>query len=226
MACHHGWWYLQHANVLFEIHVCFSTHWGWVTHICVDNLTIIGSDNGLSPCGRQAIIWTNAGILLIRTLATNFSEILSEIHAFSFKKMNLKMSSAKWRPFGLGLNVLKAFDSNGLPPLVHTLLVAPVYLRVSSYNLCISYYNMKQNMINYDTLTRSSMFYYTCPFSYYFSKNKIDMQLKDIHVYKLAPWLFVFIPLLSIWASFAMIPKSLHNAFFDTAQDGVICTPQ
>ena len=28
-------------------------------------LTILGSDNGLSPERRQAIIWTNAGILLI-----------------------------------------------------------------------------------------------------------------------------------------------------------------
>ena len=33
-----------------------------MTHICVGNLTIIGSDNGLSPSRRQAIIWTNAGI--------------------------------------------------------------------------------------------------------------------------------------------------------------------
>ena len=41
------------------------THRGRVTHICVGNLTIIGSDNGLSPGRRQAIIWTNAGILLI-----------------------------------------------------------------------------------------------------------------------------------------------------------------
>ena len=38
------------------------THWGRVTHICVSNLTIIDSDNGLSPGRRQAIIWTNAGI--------------------------------------------------------------------------------------------------------------------------------------------------------------------
>ena len=52
------------------------THWGRVTHIYVSKLTIIGSDNGLSPGRRQAIIWTNAGILLIRTLVTNFSEIL------------------------------------------------------------------------------------------------------------------------------------------------------
>ena len=83
------------------------THWGRVTHICVVNLIIIGSDNGLSPDRRQAIIWTNAGILLIGTLGTNFSEILIEIHTFSFKKMRLKVSSAKWRPFCLGLNVLE-----------------------------------------------------------------------------------------------------------------------
>ena len=82
------------------------THWGRVTHICISKLTIIGSDNGLSPGQCQAIIWTNAGILLIRTSGTNFSEILSGIHAFLFKKMHLKMSSAKWRPFCLGLNVL------------------------------------------------------------------------------------------------------------------------
>ena len=83
------------------------THWGRVTHISVGKLTIIGSDNGLSPGRRQAIIWTNAGILLIRPLGTNFSEILIGVQTFSFKKMHLKMSSAKWRPFCPGLNVLK-----------------------------------------------------------------------------------------------------------------------
>ena len=71
------------------------THWGRVTHICVSKLTIICSDNGLSPGRRQAIIWTNAGILLIRTLGTNFSEIAIKIQTFSLKKMRLKMSSAK-----------------------------------------------------------------------------------------------------------------------------------
>ena len=77
-----------------------------MTHICVGKLTIIGSDNGLSPGRCQAIIWTNAGILLIGLLGTNLSEILIEIDTFSFKKMHLKMSSAKCRPFCLGLNVL------------------------------------------------------------------------------------------------------------------------
>ena len=82
------------------------THWGRMTHICVGKLTIIGSDNSLSPGRRQAIIWTSAGILLIGPLGTNFSEILIEINTFSFKKMQLKMSFGKWRPFCLGLNVL------------------------------------------------------------------------------------------------------------------------
>ena len=82
------------------------THWGRMTHICVSKLTTIASDNGLSPDRRQAIIWTNIGMLLIWTLGTNFSEILYEIHIFSFKKMHLKMSSGKCRPFCLGLNVL------------------------------------------------------------------------------------------------------------------------
>ena len=82
------------------------THWGRVTHICVSKLTIIASDNGLSPGRRQAIIWTNDGLLLIWPLGTNFSEILIEIHSFSFKKMDLE-TSAKRRPFCLGLNVLR-----------------------------------------------------------------------------------------------------------------------
>ena len=55
------------------------------------------------------IIWTNAGILLIRPLGTNFSEILIEIHTFLFKKMHLKMPSAKWRPFCHRLNVLTVY---------------------------------------------------------------------------------------------------------------------
>ena len=82
------------------------THWGRVMHICVGKLTIIDSDNGLSPGRGQAIIWTNAGILLIGPLGTNFNEILMGIQIFSFKKMHLKMSSSKWRLFCLGLNVL------------------------------------------------------------------------------------------------------------------------
>ena len=57
------------------IHDSFMTHWGQVRHICIGKLTIIDSDNGLEPSRHQAIIWTNAGIVLIGPLRTNFSEI-------------------------------------------------------------------------------------------------------------------------------------------------------
>ena len=82
------------------------THWGRVTHICVAKLTITGSDNGLSPGRCQAIIWTSDGILLIGPLGTNFNEFLIGIQIFPFQTMYSKMSSVKWHPFCLGLNVL------------------------------------------------------------------------------------------------------------------------
>ena len=88
------------------VYFSLLTHSGLVTHICVGKLTIVGSDNGLSPERRQAIIWTNAGILLTGPLGTNLSEVLIEIQTFWLKKIRLKMSSAKCCSFRLGLNVL------------------------------------------------------------------------------------------------------------------------
>ena len=55
----------------------------------------------------RATIWTNAGILSIGPLGTKSNEILYESHAFPFINIHLKMPSGKWRPFYLGLNVLK-----------------------------------------------------------------------------------------------------------------------
>ena len=78
-----GWWNRGLRNlVLFP--AMASTHWGRVTQICVGNLTIIGSDNGLSPGRRRHIISTKVGTLLIRYLGTHFSELL--IHTFFIKK--------------------------------------------------------------------------------------------------------------------------------------------
>ena len=85
-------------------------------HICVSQLINIGSDNSLSPDWRQAIIWNNDGILLNWTLGTNFSETLSKIDTFSFKQMRLKMSSGKWQPYCLGLNVLSLCNFDSLAP--------------------------------------------------------------------------------------------------------------
>ena len=72
-----------------------------MAHICVSDLTM--------PGRRQAIIWINAGILLIGPLETLFNEILIGILICSFKKMRLKVSSVKRRPFCLGVNVLRQY---------------------------------------------------------------------------------------------------------------------
>ena len=57
------------------------SHWGQVTHICVGNLIIIGSDSGLSPGWHQAIGW-------ISPLGTSFNNILSEIDFRSRKSIS------------------------------------------------------------------------------------------------------------------------------------------
>ena len=103
---------MQNFKTIWQLRLVLWTRWidlthsGRVTHICVGNLTIIGSDDDLSPGRRHAITWTNVGILLIGPLGTHISEMLIEIHTFSFKKIHLKMLSGKWRPFCLGLSVL------------------------------------------------------------------------------------------------------------------------
>ena len=117
-----------------------------MTHICVSKLTIIGSDNGLSPGRRQAIIWNNTGLLLIEPLGTNFSEISIGIQRFSFKKMHLNMSAAIWRPFCLGLNVLMGINSLASGrSLIFTLII-----QNNSFSTCCENAPrwMPQNLIN------------------------------------------------------------------------------
>ena len=85
-----SWWpcAIKWRNICTHGDAHYITLWGRVTHICVGKLTIIGSDNGLSPRRHQAIIWTNVEILLIRPLGKKMSEILVEVHAFSLKIMH------------------------------------------------------------------------------------------------------------------------------------------
>ena len=108
-AWHHFCWTnaFRRRKVIYTSFIFFVIliHWGRVAHICVSNLTIIALDNGLSPGRRQAIIWTNAEILLIGHFETEFSGILIKIEKFSYKRMHLNVSSAKLRPLCLGLNV-------------------------------------------------------------------------------------------------------------------------
>ena len=87
-------------------------YWWQVTHICVSKLTLIGSDKGLVPGKRQATIWTNAGILFIGHMGTNFNKISIDIHIFSFKQTYFKMSSGKCRRCCLCLNVLGPYLLN------------------------------------------------------------------------------------------------------------------
>ena len=86
-----------------------------MTHIwlCVSKLTTIGSDNGLSPGRRQAIIWTNAGIFFIWHWWTNLSEIIIATYIFSFKKVHFKLSSGNWRPFFSRAQCVMMTSSNG-----------------------------------------------------------------------------------------------------------------
>ena len=92
------WNRLADVTLFFEVQLLKL--WGYIIEagwrIYVSKLNIIGSDNGLSPDRRQAIIWTNAGILLIWPLGTHFSDMLIEINTSSFKKIYFKMSCEKW----------------------------------------------------------------------------------------------------------------------------------
>ena len=135
-----------------------------MTHICLGKPPIIGSDNDLSPGRRQAIIWTSAGIVLIRPLGTNFSQILIGIQPFSFQKMYLKMLPVKWRPFCLGLNVLTLYmgampkwanqiskSKKGITPLScisHPLVWTQNYdIKYTCVNYCSYNYHRAQHLI-------------------------------------------------------------------------------
>ena len=87
----------QYQNTTLSVEpLPYGRHKEWCMY-CNDKLFVNCACNSF---------WTHAGILLIGPLGTNFSEILIEIHILSFKKMHLKMSAGKWRPFCLGLYVL------------------------------------------------------------------------------------------------------------------------
>ena len=77
----------ENPRVISSIVYQLLTHWGRVTHICIGNLNIIGSDNGLSPGRRQAIIRSNDGIMVIGPVGTDVKEIIIEIHILSFRKL-------------------------------------------------------------------------------------------------------------------------------------------
>ena len=84
-------WTLLSGLCLFSMvrYIVYFIEAMWCKYASVNN-AIIGSDNGLLPIRCQAIIWTNAGFLLIRPQGKYFKEILFEIEKFSFKEMHWK----------------------------------------------------------------------------------------------------------------------------------------
>ena len=77
---------VKYTPIILQTFWVLLNHWGRMTHIWVSELTIIGSNDGLSAGRRQAIILINAKILSIVLSGTNFNEILIEIRRFSFTK--------------------------------------------------------------------------------------------------------------------------------------------
>ena len=68
-------------------------------HICIGEITLIGSNNALLAGRHQAIIWTNTGILLIGPLGTNFSEILNR-NSYIFIQENV-FENVSWKMFSI-----------------------------------------------------------------------------------------------------------------------------
>ena len=134
-----------------------------MTHICVGKQTIISSDNGLSSGRRQAIIWTwnyysmvvsiwtKAGILLI-----GLSENVNEIYTFAMIQMQLKMSSVIWRPFCLGLNVLRAVVRKAFP--CHDLVMEGKKAE-GCLNIKMPSYKYRDSHYKYKAVSRSSHHY-------------------------------------------------------------------
>ena len=117
-------------------------------HICISKLTIIGSDNGLSPGRREAIIWINAGILLI---GPNFSEILISIQTFSFKKnafenVICEMASILSRPQWVNQSFTPLCLHHVVNPYIK---LAPQYPEVKRWNGAIKNERSNLNIIQW-----------------------------------------------------------------------------
>ena len=54
-------WWLVYWRIYASLGLNELTHRGWLMHICINKLTIIGSDNGLLPGLPRGIIWKMPG---------------------------------------------------------------------------------------------------------------------------------------------------------------------
>ena len=117
----------------------------WCIHASVNDAIIV-SDNGLPHVWCQAIIWTNAGLLLIGPLGSNNSEFLIKLQQFSYKEIHLKMMSAKWHLSCLGC--------------VNSLWPNPAIWWNAKLSWLTSWVVVSQLSLHYQTLSWSTSFEY------------------------------------------------------------------
>ena len=79
--------------------------------------------------GGRKYFFATLHIYVSKLITRNFGEILIEIWTFSFKKIHLKMSSGKWCPFCLCLNVLSV-------DLERKYFVVIAYLSTCMFTIC------------------------------------------------------------------------------------------
>ena len=147
------------------------------------------SDKGLSPARCQAIIYTNAEVLSIGPIGTNFNEILIEIQSLSFKKRYLNMSSGKWRPFCLGLSVLinNAPLAKSMWLKLHAKLFAILYITTTWLFIFTLRYNVWPQRIycNWNLTLQRPHKYYHKSIHGWLSEQTINMLVRFL---KLSAW--------------------------------------
>ena len=84
--------------------------------------------------------WNLPGASELTYRSHDLNQILIEIHTFSFKKMHVKMSSAKWRPFCPGLIVLRRRLKQTCPGTTTRLQMS--YVKFSYIMKCDAIYNI------------------------------------------------------------------------------------
>ena len=92
-------------------HIPILTHWSRVTHICVSKLTNIGSDNGLPPSRRQAIISTKCWYIVNWSLGNKFQWNLNQnqyifIQENAFESVVCEMAAILSQPQCVKLSIM------------------------------------------------------------------------------------------------------------------------
>ena len=120
------------------------------------NWVSIGSGNGLSLVRRQAITWTNDGLLSIGLLETNVSEIWIGILSFSFNKFIWKCRLPEWwwfcpggdeltKKWNVDMTEMNKFDMYCYLSCIHVLW----FVRISYNSACLISVQIKDYHISF-----------------------------------------------------------------------------